>query len=103
MLRQLSLHAGLVDEKDAGVASAKIDHLAEQLPELIAEGHSALVFSQFTGFLALVRERLDELGIGYAYLDGSMTAKARSAEIARFHRWAGAGLPDQPSRLADSG
>ncbi|HNP57095.1 MAG TPA: SNF2-related protein [Gordonia sp. (in: high G+C Gram-positive bacteria)] len=84
MLRQLSLHAGLVDEKDADVASAKIDHLAEQLPELIAEGHSALVFSQFTSFLALVRQRLDEMGIAYAYLDGSMTAKARSAAIAEF-------------------
>ncbi|QKT08753.1 DEAD/DEAH box helicase [Gordonia sp. X0973] len=84
MLRQLALHAGLVDEKDAGVASAKIDHLAEQLPELIAEGHSALVFSQFTGFLALVRERLDADGIAYAYLDGTMTAKARAAEVARF-------------------
>ncbi|GAB11581.1 putative helicase [Gordonia araii NBRC 100433] len=84
MLRQLSLHAGLVDEADAAVASAKIDHLAEQLPELIAEGHSALVFSQFTGFLALVRAKLDDIGIEYAYLDGTMTAKARAAEIARF-------------------
>ncbi len=84
MLRQLSLHAGLLDEQDAAVASAKIDHLAEQLPELIAEGHSALVFSQFTGFLALVRAKLDELGIAYAYLDGSMTVKARAKAIAAF-------------------
>ena len=86
MLRQLSLHAGLVEENDAGVASAKIDHLAEQLPELIAEGHSALVFSQFTGFLALVRAKLDEAGIAFAYLDGSMTATARSVQIAEFTR-----------------
>ncbi|MFT3901344.1 MAG: DEAD/DEAH box helicase [Gordonia sp. (in: high G+C Gram-positive bacteria)] len=84
MLRQLALHAGLVDEDDLGVASAKIDHLAEQLPELIAEGHSALVFSQFTGFLGLVRARLDAEGIAYAYLDGSMSAKARAKEIAEF-------------------
>jgi SNF2 family DNA or RNA helicase len=33
-------------------------------------GHRALVFSQFTGFLARVRERLDEAGIAYSYLDG---------------------------------
>ena len=56
---------------------------AEQLPELIAEGHSAPVFSQFTIF-GVVRQRLDEMGIAYAYLDGSMTAKARSAAIAEF-------------------
>ncbi|MGC4960855.1 SNF2-related protein [Gordonia sp. DT101] len=84
MMRQLSLHAGLVDEKDLGVASAKIDYLAEQLPELIAEGHAALVFSQFTGFLGLIRERLDGLGIAYSYLDGSMSAKQRTTAIDQF-------------------
>ncbi|MYR07730.1 DEAD/DEAH box helicase family protein [Gordonia sp. SID5947] len=84
MMRQLSLHAGLVDEKDRDVASAKIDHLAAQLPELIAEGHAALVFSQFTGFLGLIRERLDSLGIAYSYLDGSMSAKQRAAAIGQF-------------------
>ncbi|AZG47110.1 DEAD/DEAH box helicase [Gordonia insulae] len=84
MMRQLSLHAGLVDEKDIGVASAKIDYLAEQLPELIAEGHAALVFSQFTGFLGLIRERLDDLGIDHSYLDGSMNAKQRKTAIDEF-------------------
>ncbi|GAA1481185.1 hypothetical protein GCM10009624_16250 [Gordonia sinesedis] len=84
MLRQLSLHAGLVDEAHQSVASAKIDFLAEQLPELVAEGHSALVFSQFTGFLGLIRDRLDDLGIAYTYLDGSMTARQRAAAVAEF-------------------
>ncbi|MGB3764575.1 MAG: C-terminal helicase domain-containing protein, partial [Ornithinimicrobium sp.] len=37
---------------------------------LAAEGHRALVFSSFTGFLKVVRERLEEAGIGYVYLDG---------------------------------
>ncbi|MGV9826820.1 DEAD/DEAH box helicase [Gordonia sp. NPDC003429] len=84
VLRQLSLHAGLVDAEHASVASAKIDYLADNLPELVAEGHSALVFSQFTGFLSLVRERLDQLGIEYRYLDGSMSAKQRAAAIESF-------------------
>ena len=44
--------------------------LVEQLAELVAEGHRALVFSQFTGFLGRVRDRLDAEGIGYCYLDG---------------------------------
>ncbi|MFW0793218.1 DEAD/DEAH box helicase [Gordonia sp. CPCC 205515] len=84
MLRQLSLHAGLVEEENRAVASAKIDYLAEQLPELIAEGHAALVFSQFTGFLGLIRERLVELGIAHSYLDGSMNAKQRARVIEEF-------------------
>ncbi|MDL9947124.1 DEAD/DEAH box helicase [Gordonia sp. ABSL11-1] len=83
-LRQLSLHAGLIDDDHLAVASAKIDYLAEQLPELIAEGHAALVFSQFTGFLGLVRERLVELGIAHSYLDGSMSASQRKNAIDEF-------------------
>lgn len=84
MLRQLSLHAGLVSDEYADVASAKVDYLAEQLPTLTAEGHSALVFSQFTGFLRLIRTRLDALGIAYSYLDGSLDARARTAAITDF-------------------
>ena len=71
-LRQLALDPALVDDEYAGLASsAKVDALVEQLGELADEGHRALVFSQFTGFLAVVRRRLEEEGIGYEYLDGS--------------------------------
>ena len=38
----------------------------EQLRDVIDGGHRALVFSQFTGFLAHVRERLDAAGVEYA-------------------------------------
>ena len=37
----------------------------DQLRDVIDGGHRALVFSQFTGFLALVRERLDAAGVEY--------------------------------------
>lgn len=84
MLRQLSLHAGLVDDKHSDVASAKIDYLTEQIPELIAEGHSALVFSQFTGFLRLLEKHLADAGVEYSYLDGSMSSRRRTAAIERF-------------------
>jgi superfamily II DNA or RNA helicase len=82
LLRQLSLHAGLVDDEHDGLASAKIDALLEHLGEVIAGGHRALVFSQFTGFLGKVRERLDADGIGYCYLDGR--TRDRAAVISRF-------------------
>ncbi len=70
-LRQLSLDAALVDAEYEGVGSAKIDVLVDHLVELAAEGHRALVFSQFTSFLTRVRERLDREGLASSYLDGS--------------------------------
>ncbi|MCL3818987.1 DEAD/DEAH box helicase [Aeromicrobium wangtongii] len=69
-LRLLSLDPGLLDEEYDDVGSAKIDVLMEHLQEVTAEGHRALVFSQFTKYLARVRRRLDDAGMGYAYLDG---------------------------------
>jgi SNF2 family DNA or RNA helicase len=75
-LRQLSLHAGLVDEEHATMPSAKVDALAEQLRDVIDGGHRALVFSQFTSFLAKVRERLAADGVGYCYLDGRTRNRA---------------------------
>ncbi|QDU95682.1 DEAD/DEAH box helicase [Lignipirellula cremea] len=69
-LRQAACHPGLVSEKNAGVPSAKLDMLADQIAEVVAEGHKALVFSQFTSFLRIVRARLDEMNVRYEYLDG---------------------------------
>ena len=79
-LRQLSLHAGLVDEESAAVGSAKIDLLVEHLAEVLGEGHRALVFSTFTGFLGKVRERLAREGIDTAYLDGRTRDRAAAIE-----------------------
>ncbi len=69
-LRMLSLDPSLVDKKYASAPSSKLDALFEQLEDIVAEGHRALIFSQFTSFLAKAAERLDAAGIEYAYLDG---------------------------------
>jgi superfamily II DNA or RNA helicase len=82
LLRQLSLHAGLVDDAYDGLPSAKIEALLEQLPDIIASGHRAVIFSQFTGFLNLVRQRLDADGVEYCYLDGS--TRNRPAVLKKF-------------------
>jgi superfamily II DNA or RNA helicase len=82
VLRQLSLHAGLVDEEHRDLPSAKIDALAEQVREVVDGGHRALVFSQFTGFLGQVRARLDTDGVEYCYLDGR--TRKRGAVLERF-------------------
>lgn len=71
LLRMLALAPGLVDERDAHLGSAKLDVLLERLVEVAAEGHRALVFSQFTSFLDLAAARLDAAGLAYAHLDGS--------------------------------
>ncbi|MFA7267685.1 MAG: DEAD/DEAH box helicase, partial [Candidatus Nanopelagicales bacterium] len=77
-LRQLSLDAALLDPAhDQKVPSAKIDVLVEQLQEVAAEGHRALVFSQFTRFLGRVRDRLSAEGIQTCYLDGRTRDRQR--------------------------
>jgi superfamily II DNA or RNA helicase len=80
VLRQLSLHAGLVDQAHASLASAKIDTLLEKLHEVTRGGHRALVFSQFTGFLGKVRDRLEAEGMPYCYLDGSTRDRAAAVQ-----------------------
>ncbi|MDN6299426.1 MAG: DEAD/DEAH box helicase [Micrococcaceae bacterium] len=82
LLRMLSLDASLVDPEYEGVPSAKLDVLFEQLADVLAEGHRALVFSQFTSFLKKTASRLDDEGVDYAYLDGS--TRRRSEVIEEF-------------------
>jgi superfamily II DNA or RNA helicase len=77
LLRQLSIHPGLVDDKHDAVPCAKLAALVDHLGEVVGGGHRALVFSQFTGFLRRVRDRLDHEGIGYCYLDGSTRRRDR--------------------------
>lgn len=81
-LRQTACHPGLVDNARRGDPSGKLDLLLPQLEEVIDEGHKALVFSQFTSLLSIVRERLDAAGTRYCYLDGK--TRDREAEVQRF-------------------
>ena len=82
-LRQLACHPRLVDATSR-VPSSKLERLLRILIDLVAEGRRALVFSQFTKHLALVRDALDEQGLPYAYLDGSTPQKARAVQVDRF-------------------
>ncbi|WP_407335079.1 SNF2-related protein [Dietzia kunjamensis] len=76
VLRRLCLDASLIDPAHAGVASAKTDELIAALREVVAEGHRALVFSQFTTYLDTVVDRLRAEGITVAHLDGRTTDRA---------------------------
>jgi non-specific serine/threonine protein kinase len=63
--------------------SIKLDELAREISENIGN-HKALIFSQFLGMLALIREKLHTLGIAYEYFDGSTTATDREKAIRAF-------------------
>jgi SNF2 family DNA or RNA helicase len=81
-LRQAACHPGLADPLMMGAPSAKLDALLPRLEEVAEQGHKALVFSQFTSFLALARARLEAAGIPYEYLDGSV--RDRQSRVDRF-------------------
>jgi hypothetical protein len=81
-LRQAACHPGLLDAKRIGDPSAKLELLMEQLSALREEGHQALVFSQFTSLLAIVRQRLESAGVKYEYLDGA--TRNRQAHVEAF-------------------
>jgi len=89
-LRQAACHPGLIDAKRSGDASAKLDALLEHLREVLDAGHKALVFSQFTSLLKIVRNRLDAEGVVYEYLDGK--TRDRQACVERFQNEAGCKL-----------
>ncbi len=89
-LRQAACHPGLVDPKRVHESSAKLDVLLEQLDELREQGHKALVFSQFTSLLAIVRARLDARGQSYAYLDGK--TRDREHVVSTFQTEPGCGV-----------
>ncbi len=81
-LRQAACHPALISAELGGEASAKLDLLIPSIAEVVEEGHKVLVFSQFTSFLAIVRERLDQEKIVYEYLDGR--TRNRAAKVERF-------------------
>jgi SNF2 family DNA or RNA helicase len=81
-LRQAACHPGLIDKAALQGPSAKLDALLPRLEAVAEEGHKALVFSQFTSFLQIVKQRLDDAGLAYEYLDGQ--TKDRAAVVQRF-------------------
>ena len=81
-LRQAACHPGLLDPARCGETSTKIETLLPQLEEVREEGHKAIVFSQFTSLLGILRHHLDAAGVAYEYLDGR--TRDREARVRRF-------------------
>ncbi|HHO48451.1 MAG TPA: DEAD/DEAH box helicase [Desulfobacteraceae bacterium] len=74
---------------DIDIPSAKMQVFVEVVEELIGSRHKALVFSQFTGHLALIREYLDNEGIFYKYLDGTTPIRERQRQVESFQEGEG--------------
>ena len=82
-LRQAACNPRLV-VPESDLPSAKLDLFGEIVAELLENGHKALVFSQFVGHLALIRQFLDGKGIDYRYLDGSTPPSERKKQVDAF-------------------
>jgi len=82
-LRQMSCHPKMV-LAESEIPSSKLEALSSLVEDLIEANHKALVFSQFTKHLSLIRTMLDQKGISYQYLDGSTPMKQREQAITKF-------------------
>lgn len=83
-LRQICDSPAILNEEESFENhSIKIEELSREITEDMGD-HKALVFSQFLGMLALIRNKLEALGIKYEYFDGSTSAPDREKAIQNF-------------------
>jgi SNF2 family DNA or RNA helicase len=80
-LRQAACHPALLPGQQAK-SSSKVERLIEALELAAAEGHKALVFSQWTSLLDLIEPRLATAGLSHVRLDGS--TRDRGEVVSRF-------------------
>ena len=82
-LRRACCHPRLIDP-NTDLPGSKLRVFADTLSEILAGDHKVLVFSQFVGHLAIVREHLEAEEISYQYLDGSTPTKKRQQAVDAF-------------------
>ncbi len=85
-LRQICISPELVIPAKKIVPSPKIEYINEQLSALIERGHAVLIFSQFTKCLDIIESELNDAGIKYARIDGSVAVGKRKAIIESFQK-----------------
>jgi hypothetical protein len=83
-LRQICDSPAILNEEDKFPNhSVKLEELTREITENIGD-HKALIFSQFLGMLALIKQKLTENNIPFEYFDGSTTAVDREKAIQNF-------------------
>jgi len=85
-LRQICDSPAILNEEERfGNYSIKLDELVREISENVGN-HKALIFSQFLGMLGLMRQKLEEMNIPYAYFDGSTSSTERERAIQKFQQ-----------------
>ncbi|MDO8454518.1 MAG: C-terminal helicase domain-containing protein [Sulfurimonas sp.] len=81
-LRQVCCDPSLlkIDEAKKVKESAKLELFLDLVDELLQEGRKILVFSQFTSMLAIIEEKIMEMGVKYTKLTGSTKNREESIE-----------------------
>jgi non-specific serine/threonine protein kinase len=83
-LRQICDSPAIMNEPEAYPNhSIKLEEIGREITENISN-HKALIFSQFLGMLALIKEKLKALEVPFEYFDGSTSATERERAINRF-------------------
>ncbi len=83
-LRQICDSPAIMNEQEQYPNhSIKLEEIGREITENIGN-HKALIFSQFLGMLALIKEKLKELEVPFEYFDGSTSAIDREKAITRF-------------------
>jgi superfamily II DNA or RNA helicase len=67
-----------------GMEAAKLEWIREKVPEMIAQGRTILVFSQFTGMLDLIEAAMAELQVPLMKLTGETPQGKRGEVVRRF-------------------
>ena len=79
-LRQAACHTallpGAIRGGDAAQTSSKLERLMGAIDDAVADGHRALVFSQWTSLLDLIEPHLQGDGVRFVRLDGSTVDRA---------------------------
>ncbi|MBW7876360.1 MAG: DEAD/DEAH box helicase [Candidatus Cloacimonetes bacterium] len=83
-LRQICIAPVLADPRFKNTSSAKLEYLADTLPQLLEEGHKVLVFSQFPSALNQLEKALEEFSLPILRLDGTHTQKQRDLAVNSF-------------------
>ena len=75
----------LSDDEEYDPESVKLEELLNHLKEKTGQ-HKVLVFSQFVKMLEIIKDRLEEEGIKFEYLDGKSSTKQREQSVNNFQR-----------------
>lgn len=89
ILRLQQFTGGFISDDEGNieqVSSAKLDTLKEILEDYLPSGGKAVIFARFTAELKAIKKLLQDLGIGYGFIDGSVALEQRGAIVDKFQK-----------------